>query len=72
MLFVTHAVDEALMMADRVYLFSARPSRIKEVVDVKISRPMDIITTGFLDIQDHLLSSLGEEVKIMMKYERPA
>ncbi|MBW2149041.1 MAG: ABC transporter ATP-binding protein [Deltaproteobacteria bacterium] len=70
-LFVTHAVDEALMMADRVYLFSARPSRIKEVVEVGIPRPRDISSPTFLKIQEHLLSSLGEEVTVMMKYEKP-
>jgi NitT/TauT family transport system ATP-binding protein len=38
-LFVTHQIDEAIYLSDRVAVFSARPGRIKEIVPVAIERP---------------------------------
>ncbi|MEJ1975643.1 MAG: hypothetical protein WDN49_05670 [Acetobacteraceae bacterium] len=38
-LFVTHDLGEALTLADRIILFSARPGQIKELFDVGLPRP---------------------------------
>ncbi|TMR97777.1 ABC transporter ATP-binding protein [Nonomuraea basaltis] len=40
-LFVTHSVEEAIYLSDRIYVFSHRPSRIKAVIDVELGRPRD-------------------------------
>jgi NitT/TauT family transport system ATP-binding protein len=40
-IFVTHSVDEALYLSDRVYVLSSRPARVKEVLDVGLPRPRD-------------------------------
>lgn len=61
-IFVTHSVEEALLLADKVYLFSARPSQIKQVYSINLPRPRDISAPEFLAIQQSLLSSLDEEV----------
>lgn len=37
--FVTHDVEEAAVLADRVAVFASRPGRVKEIVDVKLDRP---------------------------------
>jgi len=39
--FVTHSVDEALHLSDRVYVLSGRPARVREIVDVDLPRPRD-------------------------------
>ncbi len=38
-LFVTHSVEEAIHLADKVVIFTARPGRIKEIIDVDLPRP---------------------------------
>jgi NitT/TauT family transport system ATP-binding protein len=38
-LFVTHSIDEALTLADRIVVFSARPAHIDEIIDVGLPRP---------------------------------
>lgn len=40
-LFITHDVDEAIFLADRVYVMTARPGRIKREIDITLSRPRD-------------------------------
>jgi NitT/TauT family transport system ATP-binding protein len=40
-LFVTHAIDEAIFFSDRIYVLSARPGTVKAIIDVGIPRPRD-------------------------------
>lgn len=42
MLFITHSIDEALLLGDRVALMSARPGTIKEIIDIPFGRPREI------------------------------
>ena len=61
---VTHDVDEAIFLSDRVYVMTARPGAMKMVMDVEIARPrsMDVIATPeFMDIKAALLTAIREE-----------
>ncbi|MBI3435049.1 MAG: ABC transporter ATP-binding protein [Proteobacteria bacterium] len=42
MVFITHSIDEAILLGDRVAVMTARPGRIKEVIDMPFSRPRDV------------------------------
>ncbi len=64
-LFVTHDLGEALTLADRIILFSARPGRIKDIFDVDFARPRDAVrvreTPRYAELFQHIWHSLGEE-----------
>lgn len=61
-LFVTHDVDEALLLSDRIAVMTPSPGRIKEVIDVPFSRPRCRksleATAEYLALKSHLLSVL--------------
>lgn len=61
---VTHDLDEALRLADRIVLFSAGPGRPVEVVDVQAPRPRDLEDGRLRQIRDRLLSHLEVEVAL--------
>ena len=63
-LFVTHDIDEAVFLSDRVLLMTARPGRIKEDVAIELERPRRfelLASPEFLDYKARLLASVREE-----------
>ncbi len=61
-LFVTHSVEEAILLSDKIALFSARPSRIKRVFEIDLPHPRRVTDDGFVAFEREILASLEEEV----------
>jgi NitT/TauT family transport system ATP-binding protein len=61
-LFVTHHMDEAIALADRIAVFTARPGRIKAIVPVDAPRPRDLTSPASLDLRVRLTALLQDEV----------
>ncbi|HSL23720.1 MAG TPA: ABC transporter ATP-binding protein [Vicinamibacterales bacterium] len=57
--FVTHDIDEAVQLADRVIVMSARPARIQKVVEIDIPHPRDISSPRYLALRDGILAAIG-------------
>ena len=60
--FVTHHIDEAIALADRVCVFTARPGRIKDVIPIDLPRPRDPFSTESGQLRRYLTQLLEEEV----------
>lgn len=57
--FVTHDIDEAVQLADRVVVMSARPATIQQIVRVDIAHPRDISSPRYLELRDGILQQIG-------------
>ena len=58
-LFVTHDIDEAVQLADRVVVLSSRPARIQDVLAIDIAHPRNISSPRYLGLRDELLKQIG-------------
>jgi ABC-type nitrate/sulfonate/bicarbonate transport system ATPase subunit len=58
-LFVTHDIDEAVQLADRVVVLSSRPAQIKDVLTIDMAHPRNITSSHYLELRDELLKQIG-------------
>ena len=63
-LFITHDIDEAILLGDRVHVMTARPGRIKEMIEIDIPRPrsVDLLTApAFITLKRRIMGLIHEE-----------
>jgi len=60
--FITHSVVEAIYLADRVVLMTARPGRIKTVLKIELAHPRDPTSDEFRSIERRVYADLDEEL----------
>lgn len=63
MLFVTHSIDEAIYLGDRILLMTSRPGRIREILSVEIPRPRDITQVRSHPRSVQLRTHIWEQLK---------
>jgi len=62
-IFVTHNVDEAVYLADRIVVLTARPSRVKAICNVEFLKPRKRTLKSFVEKREEILKLLEEEIK---------
>ena len=58
-LFVTHDIEESVQLADRVVVMSARPGKIRRVVDIDVAHPRDLSSRRYIELRDLIFGEIG-------------
>jgi len=69
-LLITHQIDEAVFLSDRVIIFSARPGQIREEIVIDLPRPRSIEikrTQAFVNLVDRIWKLIEDEVRASLK-----
>ena len=62
MILVTHDIDEAIFLGDKIVVLSSRPGRIKRVIDVDLPRPRDRSSEQFIHIRKEIFKEFFEDM----------
>lgn len=61
-IFVTHNVEEAVYLGDRVMVLTKRPGTVKRIIPIKLQRPRDKLSREFINYREMIIQLLREEV----------
>lgn len=61
-LFITHSVDEAIYLADKIMVMSKRPGEIKDIINVEMPRPRNRADSSYGKLANHILTMLENEI----------
>lgn len=67
--FVTHDIDEAVYLADKIVVMKASPGEIKTIVPVELSRPRERTSQEFVSIRNYVLEQYGYKDERTIEYE---
>jgi NitT/TauT family transport system ATP-binding protein len=63
-IFITHSVDEAVFLADRIIVLTPRPGRICQIFPVELNRPRDRTSVEFAQVRRQVLDLIGRHCSI--------
>ncbi|AFS77786.1 ABC transporter ATP-binding protein [Gottschalkia acidurici 9a] len=69
MIMVTHDIDEAINLGDRVVMMSNRPGTIKKIVDIKLTRPRDSSSLNYVSIRKAVYEKFFKTIEPTIEYE---
>jgi ABC-type nitrate/sulfonate/bicarbonate transport system ATPase subunit len=65
--FVTHGVDEAILLADRVVIMSPRPGRIRQILDIDLPRPRDPTSPPFGALVRSVIDHIHDDISLIAR-----
>jgi ABC-type nitrate/sulfonate/bicarbonate transport system ATPase subunit len=68
MVLVTHDIDEAIYMSDRIVIMTSRPGKIQEIIEIKINRPRRRNDPEVFKIRSHILELLHFAKEEVLSY----
>lgn len=68
MILVTHDIDEAVFLADRIVVMSSRPGTIKKIVNVELAEPRNRNNNEFIAIRKQIFEEFFEEKPVDLEY----
>jgi len=69
-MFVTHSVEEAVFLADKIIIMTTRPGKVREVIGVPLVRPRERTSPEFIKIRARVLAELEEEFEKTQALEK--
>jgi len=69
MMMVTHDIDEAIQLSDRVVVMSSRPGEIKEIIPISLPRPRNNKSPDFIAIKNQILAHFQADSKQIFSWE---
>lgn len=64
--FVTHSIQEALLLSDRIVVMSARPGRVADIIDVPLPRPRNMAT-----LADPVFTRMANDIRVQVFSRKP-